>query len=366
MDIELLSNAVQTHLRPSSDTFSVLFSIGNFNFSWYALLYILGFFISIIIGCIVLQYRYKIHYDILFWYTFILIPCAIIGARFWSAMIGDLDWSNFFNFKSGGLAIQGGVIFAGIAGVIYFMLMLRRPKYHVQVVENGNTYICRPSLWIILDVALPLILFGQAIGRWGNFFNGEIFGPETSAESLTWLKNIMPGVYDHMQAVVPAGVNSDLVNGAFYQPLFLYESFTNIICFIIVYFLIPNYKKVKIGVIGSSYFLIYGVIRFAFEPLRFQAYKFTGTYILNGLLLAFGIILIIIAQFIAPRYRNKEMWYMFWIKRIRIIFIKIGAKFNAKWTQKYTSEDPRLVNYGYRKVPTFIRTESNQIYYAYR
>lgn len=364
MEVSLLSS--QTHLRPVSNDFNVMFTIGDFDFTWYAFFFIMGFFISLVIGCLILNYRYKISYDILFWYTFLLIPSAILGARLWSAMIGDLSWDNFFNFRSGGLAIQGGVIFAGIVGVIYFLLILRKPKYHIRIEQDDKVIIAKPSLWIIIDAALPLILLGQAIGRWGNFFNGEIFGPETSAESLQWLKNIMPGVYDHMQAIVPIGAQSELINGAFYQPLFLYESFTNIVCFIIIYFLIPNFKKVKIGVIGSSYFLIYGIIRFIYEPLRFAAYEFKGTYVVNSILLLLGVCSIIIAQFIAPRLRDQQVWYKIWITKIRFIAIKIGIKAKFNWALKYEYEDKGLKNYGFAKPISFIRDESNAIYYANR
>jgi len=62
-------------------------------------------------------------------------------------MIGDAkDFSKFFNLREGGLAVQGGVVFGVITALIYFPIILNRPKFHVRVYEDGNVYIKRPSM----------------------------------------------------------------------------------------------------------------------------------------------------------------------------------------------------------------------------
>ena len=358
---------MQTHLRPDNDSFRTLFTIADFDFGWYPFLFIIGFFVCIIIASLVARYRYKVSYDIILWLSLIIIPSAILGARLWSAMIGDLDWKNFFKFQTGGLAIQGGVVFAFIASIIFLSIILKKPKFHVRVEYNDLVKIEKPSIWIFIDILLPLILFGQAIGRWGNFFNGEIFGQQVSAESLNWLKILMPAVFDHMQCVQgDLALANGLVNGAYYQPLFLYESTINIIFFLFIYFLLPSFKKIKIGVIGSSYFIIYGIIRFIFEPLRFQSYAFAGTYVINSILLVTGIVLVILTQFILPKYRHKQILYMIWIKYIRFYLIKIGIKLKINKAIEYTYHDKNLENYGFEKKYDFDRDKNNPIYYGNR
>ncbi len=168
-NIALLSDGV-TRLWDGSNPFGIAFTIAGLDVRWYAIFTILGFLIALIIGCCRCRWHYKIPYDCFYYYAIILVPTALLGARFWSACIGDLSWNNFFNFRNGGLAIQGGVVSSLIAAFIFFPLILRKPKYHVRVEEGDKTYIQKPSMWIMLDIGLPLVLIGQAIGRWGNFF----------------------------------------------------------------------------------------------------------------------------------------------------------------------------------------------------
>ena len=344
-------------LWPSNDNF--VFAINPW-LRWYAIFFILGLFIGIFIACMRAQSYYKLKLDLFFYFAILVVPISLLGARFWSACIGDLDWQNFFKFGSaGGLAIQGGVVFSAMTGLIYFPLILRKPKYHVRVEKGNNVYILKPSLWIVIDVILPCILIGQAIGRWGNFFNGEIYGTQTSAASLEWLQNIMPGVFERMSSFTN-GISDHI----YYQPLFLYESLLNTIIFAIIYFILPNVKKIKIGVIGSSYFIIYGITRFAFEPLRQSQFSFQGTYILNGLLLALGIILIIFAQLIAPRFRNKKIIYACYLKWIRVNVIKVLKPFNISWVKQALLNDPELKNFGFKKPISFIRNEEESLYFA--
>ena len=61
---------------------------------------------------------------------------------------------------------------------------------------------------------------------------------------------------------------------------------------------------------GSMYFVAYGIDRFIMESMRFSAFAFKGTYVINGILLAIGIIGIVWAQFLAPRYRDTKFMKM--------------------------------------------------------
>ncbi len=358
-----MNNAIDT-LRPLDDPFRIAFYIADLPIYWYAIFVMLGFLTGLVVACIKAHYFYKISYDLIIYYLFIAIPVSIFGARFWSCSIGDAKWESFFNFNSGGLAIQGGIVFALIAAIIFFNLMLAKPKYHVEVYEDGETYIRKPSFLIFADVVLPCILLGQAIGRWGNFFNGEIFGQQVSAESLGWLQTFMPGVFDKMQAI-NQDVTSSLTEGAYYAPLFLYEQWANLIAFGIIYIGFDFIKGIKSGVISGSYFVAYGIIRFILEPMRFETFEFTGTYIINGLLLASGLITIIICQFILPRFRNINIPLVF--KSYYMLgYIKFLKALHIRKADEYLALDPNLKNFGSEEKVDFHRGESNLLYYANR
>ena len=138
---------------------------------------------------------------------------------------------------NGGLAIHGGVI----AGIIYTILFTRK--------RNVN-----PILF--MDIVAPSLALGQAIGRWGNFFNQEAFGPIVSFEKLKGM---------HIPKFIIDGMN---INGYYHHPTFLYESITCFIIFIVIVLIRKYYKNLKVGTCCAIYFIIYGIERFFVEGLR--------------------------------------------------------------------------------------------------
>ncbi len=301
-------------LFDANSSFPIAFTVGGLSIYWYAIFSIIGYFSAICIYLVVIAKRYKISFEVGFYYVFFALPMIILGARLWSYMIGDAkDFSKFFNLRDGGLAVQGGVVFGVITALIYFPIILSRPKFHVRVYEDGNVYIKRPSMWLYADAIVPTILIGQAIGRWGNFFNGEIFGAPVTNGGLEWLKVMMPGVYNHMTpttSVVVGGITYN--NGTYFQPLFLYESFLNIITFIIIYGVLAELNEMHAGTIASLYFIDYGIIRFITESLRSSQFRFAATYALNGVLLGIGLVLFFVCQWILPKYRKYKNIQFIW------------------------------------------------------
>ncbi len=173
---------------------------------------------------------------------FIILPFSILGASFF----GKLSYKNpipfleLFAFWEPGLSIHGGLIIGGITGGAWFYK--QAPKYRI-------------SLWTFFDLIMPSILIGQGIGRWGNFFNHEILGVKTSRSSLWFLPNFIKNscfkwhVTNGGIAYQAQGINgnpvdpSNFSNVQYYQPLFLYESFLDILLFFIIVFLIPYVYK---------------------------------------------------------------------------------------------------------------------------
>jgi len=217
----------------------VAVEFGIFTIYWYSLFVLGGF----LVGYFLLYREFKkqeMSLDFLSNYFFFIIPIVIAGARIQYVIF---KWENYQNNLSqifaiwnGGLAIHGGII-AGVFFSIYYA-----KKHNINIIR-------------FLDMCAPSLIIGQAIGRWGNFFNQEAFGYPVDAEFLRSI--FIPGfVIDGMK-----------INGVYHHPTFFYEFLLCILGFIIIMF-IRHRKNTKLGIQTSLYFIIYGASRFFVESLR--------------------------------------------------------------------------------------------------
>lgn len=260
------------------DEIKIAFSIGSWNISWYSIFVFLAFISA---------------YGIAIWRTkqlqlptkpvenfiYLLLPVSIIFARIWY-VLGDLSQYNNFvevlDISRGGIAIEGGVIGGLISGFIWF---------HHYSKKHGV------SIWKYADAIMPGVLIGQALGRWGNFFNQEILGPIDSNHYWSWLPPFIKN-YLHLP-----WEGSGIVR----VPLFLIESFTNVIGFGVIVFLLPRLKWFK-NINGSlffAYFIWYGCTRLILEPFRYSDFimKINGfpiSIFLSSIFLIIGVIGIVI------------------------------------------------------------------------
>lgn len=169
------------------------------------------------------------------------LPVAIVSARIyyvvfqWGYYQNHLD--EIIKIWDGGIAIYGALIGAGI--VVYGFCRRRQI-----------------SIWTLLDVMAPTIIMGQAIGRWGNFMNQEAFGQVTSLSFLTHL---------HLPSLI---INQMLIQGAYRQPTFLYESLWDALGFVLLMSLRHTPKLFKRGEIFLSYVGWYAFGRFFTEGMR--------------------------------------------------------------------------------------------------
>lgn len=339
----------------------IAFEVGSLKVAWYGIFIFIGFIIAIVVACLKFAKWYKISYDPFFYFTMIGIPVAILGARLWSFVIGDaIITTNFFqdfwDFGKGGLAIQGGIIFTMISALIYFPLILSKPKYHIRTNNENEFYVRQISSWVYADAIIPCILIGQVIGRWGNFFNQELYGSlvDNPEVSMVWLKTIMPDVYYGMFI----GGNPS----AFHQPLFLYESFGNFFIFIFLFVGCEFIKFRKAGDIGIMYFLFYGILRLIMEPLRDQKYSFVTSIVISILFIIGGITLLILNHLFISKNRDKKILFHIWIVVI-FFFKKVFSLINSEYKNSMLLKDPKLENYGFKKKPIFIREEHEIMYY---
>lgn len=239
----------------------VAFSIFGIDIYWYAILIITG----VLIGAKFAQKEFvKRGFDEDFIYDmlFVILPLAIIGARAWYVIF---EWDMYkndpiqiLNFRAGGLAIHGGILFA-IIGLYFYA-----KKKEIPLID-------------ILDVMAPSLAFGQAIGRWGNFVNGEAHGTPTN---LPW---------------------AIIVDGVKVHPTFLYESIGD---FLIFLFLI-NYRKKnpKKGIQTGIYFMTYGILRFFVEGLR------TDSLMIGQIRMAqlTSVIYLIVGIYLFVKYKNINL-----------------------------------------------------------
>ncbi|NMB57315.1 prolipoprotein diacylglyceryl transferase [Candidatus Beckwithbacteria bacterium] len=163
----------------------------------------------------------------------------------------------------GGLGIFGAIV-GGLLALLIFNLLKFKAQW-------------KKYLFLQLDILAFCLPLAQAIGRFGNFFNQELYGLPSS---LPWAVYIKPE-----NRVV------GLENFSYFHPLFFYESILNFILFCIFLFLLKK-KKIKAGFI-YIYCLSYGLIRFFLEFLRinpWQLFFFTTGQWLSLIMIFLGII----------------------------------------------------------------------------
>jgi phosphatidylglycerol:prolipoprotein diacylglycerol transferase len=210
---------------------------------------------------------------------------GIIGARIWHiltppASMVEAGYTTMFylthplnaiNIRAGGLGIPGAVI----GGLLAMYIFTRRRKLDF-------------AFW--LDVAAPALALGQAIGRWGNFFNQELYG---SPSDLPWAINISP------ENRLPG-----YENYATFHPLFLYESLWN---FGIVILLLWLGRKFEDRLFNGDLFLIYLITyplgRFLLEFIRLDPARFGGVNINQTVML---LVMLIAAGALIWRHRNRN------------------------------------------------------------
>lgn len=217
----------------------VALDLGIIQIYWYSIF----IFIGMLVACFVIYKearRRGISDDFLVNLTFDTIIIGIIGARLYY-VIFNLDYYlghpiEILQIWNGGLAIHGGII----AGLIFIILYCK--KHQVLTLK-------------MLDIIVVGLIIGQAIGRWGNFFNSEAYGSITTLKALqaAWIPDfVIKGMY---------------IMGEYHQPTFFYESVWCLFGFLAM-LIIRRYKYLKIGQLTGFYLIWYGIERFMIEALR--------------------------------------------------------------------------------------------------
>lgn len=254
---------------------SVAFTIGSLTVYWYGVMLALAVATCACLG----MWQAKKHQftaDHVIDFVLVCFPSALIGARLYYVFS---EWDNYkgdpmsiLRVKDGGLAVIGGVLAAILAGWILAKVKKLPPN-------------------IVFDFCVVYIPVGQAIGRWGNFFNQEAFGTNTD---LPW-GMISESTSRYLREYWPS-LNPDLP----VHPTFLYESIASV-CLFFVLLLIRNKSKYSFTT-TSAYFILYGIIRYFLEGLRTDSLYIGDTglrtsQVVSVLMIASGLILIAVSRY---------------------------------------------------------------------
>lgn len=221
----------------------VLIDLGFIKIYYYSLFIFLGVLVGAIF--VYLEFRKeKIEKNGLIDMFFYTIIFAFLGARIYYVLF-NLSYylSNpleIFYIWHGGLAIHGGILGA----VLYLLYYTKKHKM---------------NLLKLLDILVVGLIIGQAIGRWGNFFNSEAYGFVTS---YSYLKSL------YIPSFIIKGM---FINGDYYMPTFFFESVWNLVGFVIILLVRKFYKKLRVGQLMGFYLMWYSFIRFIIEGMRLDS-----------------------------------------------------------------------------------------------
>ena len=273
---------------------SQLVNLGFFSIKWYGLLIALSIILGLNLSKKLARYR-GIDPHLVSEMLPSLVLSSIIGARIYYVIFeyrqfsGDnfftlikifniyLNIPSFLAIWEGGIAIHGALL-GGFLSIYLFCKSKKIP------------------LKIFLDLLMPSVILGQAIGRWGNFFNNEAFGIPTN---LPW------------KVFIPLS-NRPIIfaNYQFFHPTFLYESLWNLLIFILLIFVFNKQNKensILPGLITCLYLITYSFGRFWIEGLRIDSLCLGGypPYCEGGLR---------IAQFISIFLFSSGLIWLYFLK----------------------------------------------------
>lgn len=226
----------------------------------------------------------------LYWdFAIYAVIFSVLGARIYYVAF---SWNEFrdnplriFQIRQGGLAIYGGVIAAFLTLFIYARIK-------------------KQSALVMGDTAVPGLILGQAIGRWGNFMNREVFGEFYDglfAMQLPIAAVRDPGdITENILAHVPEGANYINVH-----PTFLYESVWNLL--VLALLLIWRKHKKFDGELCLLYFAGYGLGRFFIEGIRTDTLFVPGTKAPVSQVLSLIMVLAAVAADVAVRWKKKKI-----------------------------------------------------------
>ncbi|MCI9189674.1 MAG: prolipoprotein diacylglyceryl transferase [Lachnospiraceae bacterium] len=265
------------------------FSIFGFEIAFYGLLIGIG----VLAGILMAAHMAKVtgqNPDEYWDFAIYAVLFSIVGARIYYVVFAwdyyKDDLPGIFRLRNGGLAIYGGVIAAFITLFVYGRLKKRNPL-------------------LMGDTCMPGLILGQAIGRWGNFMNREVFG-----EYYDGLFSMQLPVEAVRARDISENIASHIPDGANYinvHPTFLYESVWNLLV-LTALLTFRKHKKFD-GELCLLYFGGYGLGRFVIEGIRTDTLFIPGTSLPVSQVLALLMVIFSVAADAVVRVRQRGRTY---------------------------------------------------------
>lgn len=264
------------------------FYIGDFYIAFYGIIIGLGIFLGIAMAARAGKVM-GMNPDDIWDFAIYAVIFSVIGARIyyvvfeWDSYKNDL--LSIFNTRQGGLAIYGAVIGAFITLFVY-------------------TRIKKCKALNLGDAGVTGLILGQILGRWGNFFNREVFGEYS--DGLLAMRLPVAAIRD--KSDITENIRAHMVEGTNYiqvHPTFLYESLLNLLLLIFILWYLK--RKAFDGEICLLYLGGYGIIRFFVEGIRTDQLKIPGTSVAVSQMLGMILFIFAVAMDIGVRvYRKKK------------------------------------------------------------
>ncbi len=221
----------------------IFFSIGPFSIYYYGIIMALSLLLGILVASNITKKLYpELSSEIIYDIAPYIIMCGIIGARLYYCYLSRdyylVHPKEIIQIWQGGISIHGAIIGGLIGGILY--------------AKTKKLPILK-----LCDIFSYGLILGQALGRWGNFFNSEAFGLPTD----NFFKLYIP-IYKRPL---------EYLQYNFFHPTFLYESILDIIIFFILLFVIRKMAKNIDGIIFFSYLIMYSFVRILIEQIRIDS-----------------------------------------------------------------------------------------------
>ncbi|MEY8459491.1 prolipoprotein diacylglyceryl transferase [Lactococcus ileimucosae] len=245
----------------------IALELGPFSIHWYAIFIVAGAALGVWLACKEAPRRGLTADDVID-YILWAFPIALIGVR---AYYVAFEWGYYSQHPGEIIALWdgGGAIYGGlIAGAIVLFIF----SYYRMINPLD-----------LLDISVPGVLMGQAVGRWGNFINQEAYGEAVS--NLNYL---------------PSFIREQMfIDGAYRVPTFLYESIGTFTGFLIIMIFRHRLPGLKRGEIFAFYLIWYGLVRFIVEGMRTDSLMLGAlriSQIFSALMVIAGIAFILIRR----------------------------------------------------------------------
>lgn len=257
----------------------IIFDIGGFSLHYYGvIMFVAIVFALLVIRFVAHRYYKDIDTEVLLDVLPIVILASILGARVYYVIMDFSYYSKHLleipAIWNGGMSIHGGILGGVIAGL--FIARIKKISFvkYADVVSYG-------------------LILGQAIGRFGNYFNCEAFGRPCS---IPFIKLFIP--LSHR----PDGYE----NFEYFHPTFLYESIWDLFVFFVLFFVVRRlvcWKNMSSGTIFCTYLILYSIGRFFIEWCRLDSVKY-----LFGLPIAqvVSIVVIVVSSLLLVFLNKKE------------------------------------------------------------